>query len=74
MEQKFKILGIDCANCAAKMERAIGKIDGIDRANLSFMTQKLIIETDLPQTGDIVEKMTKICKKIDRHVQITPIR
>ena len=32
MKSKFKIKGLDCANCAAELERAIQKIDGIETA------------------------------------------
>lgn len=40
MKKKFKLTNLDCANCAAKMENAIKKIDGVRDANVSFMTQK----------------------------------
>jgi copper chaperone CopZ len=74
MRKKFKISGVDCANCAAKMERAIGKIEGVDEVALSFMTQKLIVKMDEAQEDAIVNSMTKACKKIDRHVKIESIR
>ena len=41
MKKKFKLTNLDCANCAAKMENAIKKIDGVRDANVSFMTQKM---------------------------------
>ena len=44
MKKKFAIEGIDCANCAAKMEDAIKKIDGVNNATVSFMTQKLTLD------------------------------
>ena len=44
MKIKFKIKGLDCANCAAELERAIQKIEGVDSASISFMTEKMIIE------------------------------
>ena len=46
MKKKFKLTDLDCANCAAKMEDAIKKIDGVKEATVSFMTQKLTIEAD----------------------------
>ena len=46
MKKKFKLTNLDCANCAAKMENAIKKIDGVRDANVSFMTQKMTIEAD----------------------------
>ncbi len=40
MKSKFKIKGLDCANCATELERTIQKLDGVESANISFMTQK----------------------------------
>ena len=45
MKKRYK-LEVDCANCAAKMETAIRKIDGVEDASISFMTQKLAITAD----------------------------
>ena len=41
MKKKFKLQDLDCANCAAKMEESIKKIDGVNDAVVSFMTQKM---------------------------------
>ena len=42
MKKKFKLQDLDCANCAAKMEESIKKIDGVNDAVVSFMTQKMM--------------------------------
>ena len=44
MKKVFRLEGLECANCAAKMEKAISKIDGVSDANVNFMTTKLVIE------------------------------
>ena len=46
MKRVYQLEDLDCANCAAKMERAIAKIDGVTSANVSFMAQRLAIEAD----------------------------
>ena len=46
MRKAFKLQDLDCANCAAKMEEAIKKIDGVNSATMSFMTQKLTIDVE----------------------------
>ena len=46
MKKKFKLEDLDCANCAAKMEEAIKKIEGVNDANVSFMTQKMTLAAD----------------------------
>ena len=46
MKKKFKLQDLDCANCAAKMEESIKKIDGVNDAVVSFMTQKMTVDAD----------------------------
>ena len=46
MKKVFRLENLDCANCAAKMERGIQKISGVTYASVSFMTQKLTIEAE----------------------------
>ena len=57
MKKKFKLTNLDCANCAAKMENAIKKIDGVRDANVSFMTQKMTIEADDSRFDEIMEEV-----------------
>ena len=45
MKKKFKC-EVDCANCAAKMEDAGKKVDGVKDLNINFMTQKFTLEAD----------------------------
>ena len=44
MKKVFKMMDLECANCAAKMERAINALDGVQNATVSFMAQKLTLE------------------------------
>ncbi len=46
MISNFKVEGLDCANCAAELERAIGKIEGIKQVNINFMMQRMELEYD----------------------------
>jgi len=65
MKKVFKLQDLDCANCAAKMERAVAKIDGVTFANVSFMSQKLTIEADYAKFDDIMKEVVKTCKKVE---------
>lgn len=65
MKKSFKMENLDCANCAAKMEEGIKKIDGVKNANVSFLLQKVVIETDQDNIDEIVEKAAAVCKKVD---------
>ena len=51
MKKHFKLIDLDCANCAAKMEAAIKKLDGVHDATVSFMTQKLTLDADDTRFG-----------------------
>lgn len=65
MKKKFALEDLDCANCAAKMEAAIKKIDGVQDAAVSFMTQKLTIEAEDGHFEDVMKQVVKVCKKIE---------
>lgn len=65
MKKVFKMEDLECANCAAKMEDAIKKIDGVAFASVNFMTQKLTIEADDDNFDNIMKLAQKACKKIE---------
>lgn len=73
MKYKFKIKGLDCANCAAELEREIKKIKGIDEASISFMSERLIIECEEYMKDDVLENMKKVIKKEEPDVSIEEI-
>ena len=62
MKYVFKIKGIDCANCAAELERKIQKMDGVNSASISFLTEKMILEIN-ENEDDILKKVLKLIKK-----------
>ncbi len=70
MRKKFKMEDLDCANCAAKMEDGIKKIDGVTSASVSFMTQKLVIEADEDRFDEIMKKVVEVCAKVDSDCKI----
>ncbi|MDE6350920.1 MAG: cation transporter [Treponemataceae bacterium] len=70
MRKVFQLEDLDCANCAAKMERAIAKIDGVTSATVSFMTQRLTVEADDAQFDDIMKAVVKTCKKVEPDCRI----
>lgn len=70
MKKKFKMQDLECANCAAKMEEAIKKIDGVTDATVSFMMQKLTIEAEESRMDEIMEQVVAICKKVEPDCKI----
>lgn len=70
MTKKFKMEGLDCANCALKMEQLIGKIPGVRSASINFMMQKLTIDADEGDFAAIIPEAKKACKKVDSCCEI----
>ena len=65
MKKHFKLIDLDCANCAAKMEAAIKKLDGVHDATVSFMTQKLTLDADDTRFDEILNEVH--CPAEERH-------
>ena len=70
MKKTFKLIDLDCANCAAKMETAIKKIAGVEDASVSFMTQKMTIQADPERFEEIMDQVVKACRKVEPDCQI----
>ncbi|HIR22191.1 MAG TPA: heavy-metal-associated domain-containing protein [Candidatus Scatosoma pullicola] len=70
MKKVYKLEDLDCANCAAKMERAIAKIDGVDAVSISFMAQRMSIEADESRLDEIMREVVKVCRKVEPDCRI----
>ena len=65
MKKTFEMVDLDCANCAAKMEAAILKIDGVKSATVSFLTQKMTIEAEEEDFPAIIKAAGKAVRKVE---------
>ena len=65
MKKRFLIEDLCCANCAAKMENAIRKLDGVQSANINFLTQKLTLEAEEENFSRLLDEAERIIKKIE---------
>ena len=72
MKKSFKLKGLDCANCAAKIEEHVKKIDGVEDAYVSFMTQKMTVETS-SDDEEIFKKIKKVVKREEPDVKVEEI-
>ena len=70
MKKKFKLIDLDCANCAAKMEEGIKKMSGVKDASVSFMTQKLVLEADDDRFDEIMKEVVAVCAKVEPDCKI----
>ncbi|SFG13998.1 cation transporter [Oribacterium sp. WCC10] len=64
MKKKFKC-DIDCANCAAKVEEAIKKIEGVNDAKVNFVMQKFTLDADEEKFEEILKLAVETGKKIE---------
>ena len=70
MKKVFKLIDLDCTNCAAKMENAIAQMDGVQKVTVSFLAQKLTLEADDARFDEIVREMVKVCRKVEPDCEI----
>ncbi len=70
MKKTFKLVGLDCANCAAKIEDKISKLEGVSSATVNFMTTKLVIEAEDDKMDVIVDAAKTIVKKFEPDVVV----
>lgn len=65
MKKKFDLDEVDCAECAAKMEDAVRKIDGVKDAKVNFLTQKFTLDAEDDKFDAALEAAKKAIKKVD---------
>ena len=70
MKKTYLLDEIDCANCAAKLETAIKKVEGVNSATVNFFAQKLIVDIDDDKFDSVMEQVFKVCKKMEPDCEI----
>ena len=68
MKKTYKLIDLDCANCAAKMEAAIRKLPGVTDATVSFLTQKMTVEAD--DLDAVMKDVVKCVKKVEPDCEV----
>ena len=70
MKKSYKI-DVDCANCAAKMERAAQNTEGVKDANVNFMMLKMKVEfEDGADPAEVMPRVRANCKKVEDDCEI----
>lgn len=70
MKKTYKMENLDCANCAAKMEAAIGKLPGVEQVSVNFLMQKITLVAEEQDLPSILEAANQCCRKVDRDCRI----
>ena len=70
MKKTYRLENLDCAACAAKMEAAISKLDGVESVSVNFIMQKLTLEAPYERFDDIMKKAVKLCRRVEPDMEI----
>ncbi len=71
MRKSYAMEELDCANCAAKMERAINKLPGVEKATVTFMTSRLsLVVADDVDLADLMQKVQKEVSRVDPNCKV----
>lgn len=73
MEKNYQLKGLDCANCAAKIERAVSKVDGVTTANVDFINQKMSISCQKADLPTVETQALAIVNKLEPDVVVEPV-
>lgn len=73
MEKNYQLKGLDCANCAAKIERAVSKVDGVTAANVDFINQKMSISCQKADLPTVETQALAIVNKLEPDVVVEPV-
>lgn len=69
MKKTYKI-EVDCAACAAKMENAIRKLEGVEAVSVNFLTQKLTLETAEEDQTALMRLVVKACRRVEPDCEV----
>mgnify|MGYP002745095907 FL=1 len=70
MKKVFKLEGLDCAHCAAKIEERVSKLEGVKSVVFNFMTTKMTLESVDENIADVVEKVKKLINEVEPDVNM----
>lgn len=73
MRKVYLLEDLCCANCAAKIEKKVAALDGVDSASVNFLTTKLVMEVQESLAGDLDAAVRKIVRKVEPDVTVTEV-
>ena len=74
MKKVFKLEGLDCAHCAAKIEEKVSKLEGVKSVVINFMTTKMTLESVDENIADVVEKVKKLINENEVEPDVNMIK
>ncbi len=71
--KSYRLEGLDCANCAMKIEKGVQKINGVKEATVHFTSGKLTIDAEEDHLATIEQEAKKVVKELEPDVKVTEI-
>ena len=65
MKKVFKVEDLECAHCAAKLEDALNRVNGVNKATVNFLSQKITLDVEDGKLDEVVKTMVSTAKKIE---------
>ena len=73
MKKTYLLEDLCCANCAAKIEKKVAALDGVDSASVNFLTTKLVMDVQESSAADVDAAVRKIVRKIEPDVTVREV-
>ncbi len=68
MKRNYRIDGLDCAHCAAKMEKNVSKVNGVKEVSINFLTTKMMLDLEDENLDEIIAGIEAAVKDVDPRV------
>lgn len=70
MKKTIKLIDLDCAHCAAKIQKAVQKIDGVTSVEVNFLSQKMVLDAPDERFDAVLSEAKTLIKKIEPDVTV----
>ena len=70
MKVKYHVEGLDCPNCAARLEKMLGEADGVLSAKINFLTEKITVESELDE-DTLLALVSRVAKEFNKDVTVS---
>lgn len=68
MKRNYRIDGLDCAHCAAKMEKNVSKVKGVKEVSINFLTTKMMLDLEEDNLDETIAGIEAAVKDVDPRV------
>lgn len=70
VKKKLMLEGLDCANCAMKIEKGVGNIEGVTSCSVNFATKTMLLETPQNKENEVVTEAKQLVTKLEPHIKV----